>query len=273
MEALLASAVREIPPAPAAVAIEHFSKRLAHETDCWDVHTAFATNADDFVLLDVRSPDLYVAGHVPGAINLPWRKIIASKIRAWPEDTVFVVYCAGPHCNGADRAALALARLGRPVKIMIGGAIGWVDDGFSLLSGSEPGCVTPAKRPDPAEGLPMRDVLSRFVDAWARKDLDALMALMTPDCAYSASVGPEPGATWNGSAAVRAGIERMLEHDAGSTATIHQVLASDRHAVMRWTYRTAGNGGPERSVRGCDIFEFRDGLIAHKDAFRKTTGS
>jgi rhodanese-related sulfurtransferase len=141
MEALLPSAVREIPPAPAAVAIEHFSQRLTHETDCWDVHAASAAKADDFVLLDVRSPDLYLAGHVPGAVNLPWRKIIASKIRAWPEDTVFVVYCSGPHCNGADRAALALARLERPVKIMIGGAIGWVDDGFSLLSGIEPGCV------------------------------------------------------------------------------------------------------------------------------------
>jgi rhodanese-related sulfurtransferase/ketosteroid isomerase-like protein len=272
MEALLASAVRETQPAPAAVVIDHFSKRLALETDCWDVHAASAAKADDFVLLDVRSPDLYVAGHVPGAINLPWRKIIASRIRAWPEDTVFVVYCAGPHCNGADRAALALARLGRPVKIMIGGAIGWVDDGFSLLGGTEPGWVAPAKRSEPPESVPtaMREILSRFADAWARKDLDALMALMTPDCVYSASVGPEPGATWSGAAAVREGIERMLEHDSGSTATIHEVLVSDRHAVMRWTYRTAGDGGPDRSVRGCDVFEFRDALIAHKDAFRKT---
>ena len=39
---------------------------------------------------------------------------------AWPEGTLFVVYCAGPHCNGADRAALKLARLGLPVKIMLG---------------------------------------------------------------------------------------------------------------------------------------------------------
>jgi rhodanese-related sulfurtransferase/ketosteroid isomerase-like protein len=265
----MASAVREVPPASAADTIGHFSARLTYETDCWDVHTALAAKADDFVLLDVRAPDLYVAGHIPGAINLPWRKIIASKMRAWPQDTVFVVYCAGPHCNGADRAALALARLDRPVKIMIGGAVGWVDDGFALLSGTEPGSVTLA---EPAEGPPraMSELLSSFADAWARKDLDAVMALMTPDCVYSASVGPEPGATWNGSAAVRQGVARMLEHDAGSTATFRQVLVSDRHAVTQWTYRTEGRGGPDRSVRGCDIFEFRDGLIARKDAFRKT---
>jgi rhodanese-related sulfurtransferase len=52
--------------------------------------------------------------------------------------TLFVVYCAGPHCNGAQRAALRLARLGLPVKIMIGGMTGWVDEGFGLESGAVP---------------------------------------------------------------------------------------------------------------------------------------
>ena len=43
-----------------------------------------------------------------------------------------MVYCAGPHCNGADKAAVKLAKLGRPVKKMIGGVTGWVDEGFDL---------------------------------------------------------------------------------------------------------------------------------------------
>ena len=48
----------------------------------------------------------------------------------YPKDKVFVVYCAGPHCNG--KAALRLARLGLPVKMMIGGLTGWIDEGFTL---------------------------------------------------------------------------------------------------------------------------------------------
>jgi rhodanese-related sulfurtransferase len=44
-----------------------------------------------------------------------------------------VVYCAGPHCNGATKAAVRLARLGRPVKEMIGGITGWQDEGFDLV--------------------------------------------------------------------------------------------------------------------------------------------
>jgi len=118
-------------PAPSVVAQAHFAAAFAFETDCWDVHDALAKGAD-FVLLDVRSPALYAKGHVPGAINLPHGKIIASKMTEWPADTVFVTYCAGPHCNGAARGALRLAELGRPVKIMAGGVMGWLDEGFTL---------------------------------------------------------------------------------------------------------------------------------------------
>ena len=92
------------------------------------------SNNADFVLLDVRSPQSYAAGHVPGAVSLPHARITTRNLAPFPEDTLFVVYCNGPHCNGADRAALNLAKLGRRVKKMIGGVEGWKDEGFSLTS-------------------------------------------------------------------------------------------------------------------------------------------
>jgi rhodanese-related sulfurtransferase len=128
------SAVSTIPAADSASALAHFSASFTFETDCADVHAAFAqgpANAD-FVLLDVRGPALYAHGHVPGAVNLPHGKIVASKLAGYPADTLFVAYCAGPHCNGATRAAVRLAQLGRPVKVMIGGVTGWIDEGFEL---------------------------------------------------------------------------------------------------------------------------------------------
>jgi rhodanese-related sulfurtransferase len=76
---------------------------------------------------------------VPGAINLPHGKITATKMQRWPENTLFVVYCAGPHCNGTDRAAPRLGKLGRAVKVMIGGMTGWADEGFALANGPQPG--------------------------------------------------------------------------------------------------------------------------------------
>jgi rhodanese-related sulfurtransferase len=136
------SLVTEIPPASAADVEAHYSRRLTFETDCWDVHDAMRTQAADFVLLDVRGPKLYEAAHVPGAVNLPHGKMTVSRMAEWPIDKLFVVYCAGPHCNGTDRAALRLARLGRKVKVMIGGMTGWGDEGFSFAHGKDVGLET-----------------------------------------------------------------------------------------------------------------------------------
>lgn len=127
------NAVTAINAAPSDQAIAHFAKSFEFETDCWDVNDAMKSDAPGFVLLDVRSPEMFARGHVPGAINLVRGKIIASKLAEYPLETLFVTYCAGPHCNGASKAALALAKLGRPVKIMIGGVTGWLDEGFSLV--------------------------------------------------------------------------------------------------------------------------------------------
>jgi rhodanese-related sulfurtransferase len=129
------TAVTETPAATAADAITHFAGLLSFETDCWDVHASLATGTPDFVLLDVRSTDAYTAGHAAGAVSLPHSSMNEDSLAAYPNDTVFVVYCAGPHCNGADKAALRLAHLGRPVKKMIGGVTGWLDEGFDLIPG------------------------------------------------------------------------------------------------------------------------------------------
>jgi len=123
----------ESPAAPPAEALSHFSRLLQLETDCWDVHASL--EGSGFVLLDVRSPDSFRRGHVRGAVSLPHSRITGRALEHYPADTLFVVYCAGPHCNGADRAAVRLASLGRPVKKMIGGITGWVDEGFPLVDG------------------------------------------------------------------------------------------------------------------------------------------
>lgn len=129
----MSTAVTAIPAASSADAEAHFSAGFHFETDCWDVHDALSQADPGFVLLDVRSHGLFATGHVPGAINLPHGKIIGSKLAAWPADTLFVTYCAGPHCNGAARGALRLAQLGRSVKLMAGGVTGWLDEGFALV--------------------------------------------------------------------------------------------------------------------------------------------
>lgn len=136
------SLVREIAAAPSATALMHFSNRLTFETDCSDVHASLQAGELDFVLADVRSPAGFAQGHVPGAISLPHRSITVEHMSGYNKNTLFVVYCAGPHCNGANRAAIKLAALGYPVKEMLGGITGWLDEGFRLSTEVMPASAT-----------------------------------------------------------------------------------------------------------------------------------
>jgi len=136
---LTEAAVTAIPAAAPQVALAHFERLLTLETDCWDVHAAVEAGDPGFVLLDVRSPELFAAGHVPTAINLPHRRINERNLAQYPKNTLFIVYCGGPQCNGADSAAIRLARLDRAVKKMIGGIEGWKDEGFALIKGTQLG--------------------------------------------------------------------------------------------------------------------------------------
>ncbi|SOC10329.1 rhodanese-related sulfurtransferase [Rhodobacter sp. JA431] len=126
-------------PAPAHESlIAALEAQCALHTDCSDVHAAFKAGGDPgFVLLHTMgTPETFARRHVPNAHYLPHRQITAERMAEWAEDTLFVVYCSGPHCNAAEQAALALARLGRPVKIMLGGLMGWEYEGYAFAAGA-----------------------------------------------------------------------------------------------------------------------------------------
>ena len=112
-------------------AIEHFARRLQHETDVSDVRAAMETGEPGFVLVDSRSREAWDQGHIPDAIHLPTKEIAARAAERIPAGTAVVTYCWGPGCNGATKAALEFARLGYPVREMIGGYEYWVREGFS----------------------------------------------------------------------------------------------------------------------------------------------
>ena len=117
------------PPADAAA---HFARRLAVETDVSDVHAALESGTPGFVLLDSRSAEAWAQGRVPGAVHLPGREIPVRAPEELDRSVPVVAYCWGPGCNGATRAALALAQLGFRVREMIGGFEYWAREGLPV---------------------------------------------------------------------------------------------------------------------------------------------
>jgi ketosteroid isomerase-like protein len=122
---------------------------------------------------------------------------------------------------------------------------------------------------DPAEAGPIA-LLERFVDAWNRHDVDALMSMMTDDCVFQASAGPQvDGQRSAGQPAVRAAYAAVFAAfpDARWTNARH-LVAGDR-AVSEWTFTGTDVHNRPVEVTGCDLLTLRDGKIAVKNSFRK----
>jgi ketosteroid isomerase-like protein len=118
-------------------------------------------------------------------------------------------------------------------------------------------------------------LIEAFTAAWTAKDVDGLMELMADDCEFRASVGPEPGVSFIGRAAVRRGFEQYLapsEDPAPESSETAPLLVDDDFAVTRWALRWPRADGPATEVRGCDVFEFEGDRIRVKDTYRKVAG-
>ncbi len=133
---LTTSRVLETKAADPASAHSHFSSKLAFETDPYDVYTDLQNGVAGIIVIDARTPEAFAKGHVPGSINLPYRKIDETTTMSLPRDTVLVTYCEGVFCNASTKAAAKLTALGFRVKEMLDGLDGWRHEGYSVEIGT-----------------------------------------------------------------------------------------------------------------------------------------
>jgi ketosteroid isomerase-like protein len=113
-------------------------------------------------------------------------------------------------------------------------------------------------------------VLDDFAAAWNRHDPDATLSIMTEDCVFEASRGPDvKGTIFTGQVEVRCGIEQVLATfpDARWNDPMH-FIAGDR-GVSDWVFTATGPDGAHVEVQGCNIFTFRNGKIAVKNSYPK----
>lgn len=114
------------------------------------------------------------------------------------------------------------------------------------------------------------ELLQAFNDAWNRHDIDALMACMADDCVFHGVAGPDLlGRSFIGREAVREGFQLAWQTfpDAQWVDGDHFVVG-DR-GVSESTFRGTRADGDRIEARMVDVFTFRGGKIAVKNAYRK----
>jgi len=80
--------------------------------------------AGDVVVVDVRPPSEFAAGHISGAHSIPIDQL-AANLRDLPAGVEVVAYCRGPYCVFADDAVRLLRRRGRPARRLEDGFPEW----------------------------------------------------------------------------------------------------------------------------------------------------
>jgi rhodanese-related sulfurtransferase len=128
------SQVLAVPAAEPAEAAQYFTAKGAFETDVADVAYDLREGITGFRLVDVRDARSYGEAHLPGALSLPSGRI-SSASPVVDQEEVLILYCWGPACNGAAKAAARLAAQGYRVKELLGGIEYWRKEG-GLLEGT-----------------------------------------------------------------------------------------------------------------------------------------
>jgi len=106
-----------------------FESKIAYTTGTHEVFGQ-VERKDDVVIVDVRMPTDFRAGHVPGAVNLP-RGTWASA-RGLSRDKLNILYCYSQTCHMAAEAGAELAALGYAVQEMEGGFATWQSAGYPV---------------------------------------------------------------------------------------------------------------------------------------------
>ena len=114
------------------------------------------------------------------------------------------------------------------------------------------------------------ETLKAITDAFNAHDLDAIMEFFADDCSLDMPRGREPwGQRCTGKAAVRDGLATRFKGlpDVHYGDARHWV--SGNMGVSEWLLTGTAPDGRRLRVRGCDLWEFRDGKVIRKDSYWK----
>ena len=116
------------------------------------------------------------------------------------------------------------------------------------------------------------ETLKEILEAFNRHDLDAIMELFSEDCSFDFPRGAEFfGQRFVGKAQVREALASRFKGipDVHYGDDNHWMSADGTNGVSEWTLTGSTTAGQRVKVRGCDLWEFRDGKVIRKNSYWK----
>lgn len=114
------------------------------------------------------------------------------------------------------------------------------------------------------------ELLYEIHEAFNSRDADAIVAFFADDATFCMASGPDPhGRAVKGKSAIRKVLaDRFLVIPDISWDFIYGYTTGDR-AVTVWRVTGNATDGSVLDFQGCDLWEFRDGLVLNKDTYWK----
>jgi rhodanese-related sulfurtransferase len=99
-----------------------------------DLESFASAHSAGAVVLDVRNPDEYEAGHVPGAKLIPLGELVARQDDIPEGDPVYVICAVGGRSLAATKA---MVQAGYRAVSVVGGTKGWIEQGRPVVLGMD----------------------------------------------------------------------------------------------------------------------------------------
>jgi phage shock protein E len=102
-------------------------------SDLLDPRIVLEAQKPDVTVIDVRSPEEYAKGHVPGAVNIPIGEL-ESRLSELGGQRLLVPYCNMLHPGNSrgEKATALLKNLGFEAKALQGGFVAWQAEGLPV---------------------------------------------------------------------------------------------------------------------------------------------
>ena len=114
---------------------EYFLEKVSFCAQPKELNNMIKDNIKDINIIDVRTYDEYIDGHIPFAVHIPMHDL-EGHLAMLHKDMINIIYCHCNYCNYAYHAAYFFASKGYPVMVLNGGIKVWKELEYDIVKTS-----------------------------------------------------------------------------------------------------------------------------------------